>query len=214
MDIEDNPRLDDGHRAVLEELRDVITTSGVPVSTAPELADRLDDDRRGVLRLLEDLAVAGLVESAKPGAKATVWWPSPHPWREPAQSRGRGEAPSEPAREPTPAPEPDAASSDVDAGAGLLEEIEEWLADHPPKTSHGKRAVLEAVRYLRENGKVPTSEIQAETYERADVDDKYAGDRAMWNSIGRYIDDVPGVEKPEYGMWGWAGDDVARRELD
>jgi hypothetical protein len=44
--------------------------------------------------------------------------------------------------------------------------------------------------------------------------DHYGSKRAMWESVSRYLDDVPGVEKGGYGEWTYAGDADAREAVD
>lgn len=54
----------------------------VPVTTAPEIAEACDIDRRRVNEGLRLLQRNGEAECKRAGARAYVWWPTPHPWRQ------------------------------------------------------------------------------------------------------------------------------------
>ena len=56
-----------------------------PVTSASEIADTLDMDRRRVSEALQAISAVGDAESIKVGARARVWWPEPHPWRQSPQ---------------------------------------------------------------------------------------------------------------------------------
>jgi hypothetical protein len=104
-----------------------------------------------------------------------------------------------------------ARETDAD-GDALVEAVREFLADRPPKTSHGTEAVLNVFELLRERGTMKTGDLKAELYPT--YSEHYGSERAMWESVSRYLEAVPGIEKGGYGEWTYAGDDTARKTLD
>jgi len=112
------------------------------------------------------------------------------------------------------AEEPAEATAEIEAEGErgvLVEDVREWLEGRPPKTSHGREAVLTVFSLLRERGTMKTGELKAELWE--DYSDDYSSERAMWESVSRYLEDVPGVEKGGYGEWTYSGDENVRRQL-
>lgn len=109
-----------------------------------------------------------------------------------------------------PGPEADHADRAVPSNIGAA--VREWVADRPPKKNHAKDLVVDVVLELREDGPLSTGDLQARLFEK--YGDHYSSDRTMWNAISRYLDDVPGLEKPEYGTWDYAGDDATRAALE
>jgi len=95
----------------------------------------------------------------------------------------------------------------------LAEDVRAYLEanDRPPKTEHGRDAVIDVFRYLREHGTAKTGEIK-EALAPAHAD-RYTGEKAMWESVRRYLEDVPGIEKSGYGEYGYAGDEAVRDQL-
>lgn len=57
-------------------------TQTKPVTTAPEIAGEIGGDRRRINESLRLLARNNEADSLEVGARARVWWPTPHPWRE------------------------------------------------------------------------------------------------------------------------------------
>ena len=102
---------------------------------------------------------------------------------------------------------------DTPRDADLAEQVRRYLeeVDAPPKTEHGRNAVIDVFRYLREHGTAQTAEIQDGVY--SDYTGEWETARTMWNGIDRYLEDVPGVEKAGYGKWAYAGDDTVRDEV-
>lgn len=47
-----------------------------------------------------------------------------------------------------------------------------------------------------------------------EVGDKYSNERAAWDSISRYLDDVSGIENLGLGEWIDAGDGATRDEME
>jgi len=60
---------------VLAELHALLAEEGRPVATAPELADRLDRNRRQVYNDLRTLERGDDVATHQVGARGRVWWP-------------------------------------------------------------------------------------------------------------------------------------------
>lgn len=93
----------------------------------------------------------------------------------------------------------------------LVAEVRRFLSNRPPKTTHGRDALVDAFQLLRERRTVKTGELKSALFEA--YSDHYASEKAMWESVSRYLDDVPGVEKGGYGEWTYTGDGDARDEL-
>lgn len=124
----------------------------------------------------------------------------------------RGDMTNTPRKSPRePGPTAPAEGRDVDADT-LLDDYRAWLEaeDKPPKTTHGRGAVVDALRHLRQNGKSDTSEVQNAVYPA--YTDDWTNARTMWNSIDRYMKELPGFEHG-YGSWDYAGDDDLRAVL-
>lgn len=100
-------------------------------------------------------------------------------------------------------------STDAD---DLVEEIATFLEDRPPQTDQGKAAVLTTFKRLRDRGEAQTGELQEYVFDYHS--EGYTSAKSLWQSIQRHLEDVPGIEKAGYGTWAYAGDDVARAELD
>jgi hypothetical protein len=94
---------------------------------------------------------------------------------------------------------------------GLVVAVLDFLADRLPKTSHGTKGVVNVFELLRARGTMQTGDLKAELYPT--YSERYESERAMWESISRYLEDVPGIEKAGYGEWTYAGDDTARETL-
>jgi hypothetical protein len=92
----------------------------------------------------------------------------------------------------------------------LADDVREYLEanDLPPKTDHGRDVVIDVLRYLRSHETAKTGEIREAL--APDHADRYSSEKAMWESVRRYLEDVPGIEKAGYGEWGYAGNDAVR----
>jgi hypothetical protein len=157
--------------------------------------DRLEDDLE-IFRehgdLLDELRdVVCTDDDARPAA------PDPEP------------APEEDRGAPDTAAEPQGADTDDD----LLEDLRAYLdtEGRNPKTAHGRGAVVDVVAYLREHGTAKTADLKAAVY--PNYESEWGGQRGMWESISRYLDDVPGVEKAGYGEYKYTSDDAVRAEI-
>lgn len=106
--------------------------------------------------------------------------------------------------------EPDAASSDGaddERAEAAAARVREHFAGGGPQKEHVRRAVVAVVQHLATEGACKTAELKDVVMDVAG--DHYAEKRNAWNSIDRYVADVPGVHKPDYGMWAYepAADD-------
>lgn len=112
--------------------------------------------------------------------------------------------------EPAGPPEPRTRDEET-LPADIEEGLRRYLENRPPKSAHGKEIVVEAMKELRRNGPMKTAKLQEAVY--PGYEEHYSGPRVLWNSVGRYLEDIPGFEKPEYGKWDYAGDKAAREGL-
>jgi hypothetical protein len=171
--------------------RDAVTADE-GATDAADVAERVDDleARVAALETAED--------SATDTAESDAGADAPESVETPSETR-----PSQPShtREAPPAPADD----------DLAERVRAHLEDQPPRKAHGKDAVVDVFRELRRDGPLRTGEIQDRVHPA--YSDHYADGRTMWQSISRYLEDVPGVEKGDYGEWAYTGDDAVRAAL-
>lgn len=80
-----------------------------------------------------------------------------------------------------------------------IERVRVLLEDRPPETSHGKNAVLSLYALLLEESPRSTGALKSELFERHS--EHYNSKKSLWESIARYFDDLPGIEKAGYGQW-------------
>jgi DNA-binding Lrp family transcriptional regulator len=190
-----------------------------PAATS-EVGDELGMTRQGADRRLRRLRDEGRVNSKKIGA-SLVWF-APRVdtnagGRETTVGRESGGTVAESAPSETGAPTtPDTTEADTDSVTArddeLVGAVRAFLADQPPRTSHGTDAVLDVFQLLRERGTMKTGALKDALHET--YADRYGSKRAMWESVSRYLDDVPGVEKGGYGEWAYAGDEATRAAVD
>jgi hypothetical protein len=193
-------------RVTDKDLLDVFRDAEDPVLSTAEVAESVPIKRRGTLNRLRDLEDAGDLESKQIGGRNTVWWLAGLMDTESDQS----ETPAKP-----PTTDGDAESADTRAESDTLaEDVRAYLEreDVPPKTEHGRSAVVDVFRYLREHGTAKTGELQDAVH--PDYAEEWSTGRTMWNAIDRYFDDVPGIEKAGRGKWKYTGDDDVREHLE
>lgn len=92
----------------------------------------------------------------------------------------------------------DEAGTDPDAAAAA---VRDHFGDGGPQKAHVREAVVAVVRHLALSGATETAELKEIVMDVAG--DHYAGKRNAWNSVDRYVEQVPGVHKPDYGVWGY-----------
>lgn len=161
--------LDDDRAALLAELRDLVSRSSeIPVATTSELADRVDRDRRRIHEDLEKLELLEHAASLQAGARARVWWPTPHPWRDHGADHGA-------AGGPTGGPVVDVSDDVQEDSADVQDVVDDLRGDlRMDLPTRGKdmaeiEAMLEALvavaEYIRTNGEVGASELQDVVYD-------------------------------------------------
>jgi len=101
-------------------------------------------------------------------------------------------------------------SVDEDLAGAVRDYLE--AEDLPPKTSHGRGAVVDVFRTLRAEGELATSELQDTIFE--DYQDNWSTARTMWNAVDRHLEAVPGIEKAGYGSWRYEGDEAVREAVN
>lgn len=201
--------LDDHLEELLDELEHLVDVENVPVSTASRLADRLDRDRRRVHEDLEDLALLDRASSLSVGARARVWWPTPHPWR----LEDRHTAESTPRIDHTPDHEPHdtPTTRDVEPPSShrSLEELAEAV-DVPGQTERKEQqrheALVVVLEAIREAGEIEAGELR-ELYD--DHPAEYGSAASWWkNCMQLALGDVAELddrlEAADYsGVWRW-----------
>lgn len=200
-----------------------------PVLSTAEVSDALPIKRRGTLNRLRALEAEGALDSKQIGGRNTVWWVIDE------TDESRPESVPSGSIDGSPEATLDAESDDLDTegtpsvGEGisdekvrketapapddLAEDVRQYLeaTDRPPKTEHGRDAVIDVFRYLREHGTAKTGEMKEAL--APDHADRYTGETAMWESVRRYLEDIPGIEKAGYEEYGYAGDESVRTLL-
>lgn len=99
----------------------------------------------------------------------------------------------------------DTASDDDERREAAAAHVRDHFGDGGPQKEHVRRAVVAVVQHLATEGACKTATLKDVVMEVAG--DHYAERRNAWNSINRYVADVPGVHKPDYGMWAYEPDD-------
>jgi hypothetical protein len=202
------------------EVTDVDVVAAVrahdPAATS-EIGDELGVSRQAADRRLRRLRDDGRVSSKKIGASLVWFMP-----RETSARPAHGDADAFDAADlqgdasTTLADDTGARAGESDVSmADLKGRLRAYLdeRDGGPTKSYARGILADAVVYLREHGDASTSELKTELYPR--YDDHYGDERTMWESTGgRYLEDVPGVDKIGSGEWSYAGDDVVRDALD
>lgn len=193
---------DDGRFSETRTDREVLdaVAEHTPAGTA-EVAGTLDVTRQAADYRLRRLREEERVRSKKVGG-SLIWIAVEEPTEEIDV-----EPDTDTRREPT-TPDTDG-EDDTDE---LVEAVRRFLEDRPPHTDHAKEALVEVFRVLREDRAAKTGELKEAVYSA--FGDHYGSERAAWESVSRYLEDVPGVAKGGYGSWEYVGDDVAREELE
>ena len=115
-----------------------------------------------------------------------------------ALEAGRGAAEVAVEREPSGRDRDDHAD-DVGDDEAVRAAVREAIGDGPPRKSHAREGLVDAVALLADRGALATGDLKDELYPRYEAE--YSTKRTMWNSLDRHLDGVPGVHKPEYGTW-------------
>lgn len=89
--------------------------------------------------------------------------------------------------------------SEEPARERVRERVREHIGDGPPRKSHARDALVEAVALLADRGPLATAELKDALWEK--YGEHYSTERTMWNSLDRHLEEIPGVSKPGYGEW-------------
>jgi hypothetical protein len=81
----------------------------------------------------------------------------------------------------------------------IVSAFAEQLEDRPPRTEHGKEAIVRVFSLLLEDGPLQTGELKERVY--SEFEEKFSGADSLWQSIQRYFDEIPGVEKTRRGEY-------------
>jgi len=208
-------RNNDGQYVKTATLEDVGAAFGAvdgpPVVTTADVADETGLSRDSARRKLERLRERDEVARRR-SAGRVLYWPAEWERRSSAAESGSESAMAPESSESDSRSDEDTngEQSAVTADEGLRKSVREYLEvnDLPPKTAHGRAAVLDVFQYLREHGPAETSAVQEAVY--PEYSDEWSTSRTMWNALDRHLDLVPGVEKAGYGKWGYTGDDAVR----
>jgi hypothetical protein len=194
-------------RVTDEEILDLFRETADPVLSTAEIADALPIGRRGVLDRLHNLADEGKLGSKNIGGRNIVWWRTES--NDIATSSSSEGVKRRPEPEPETEPEQSSEVPDVDDvdGETLAEEVREYLDENdiPPKTAHGRDAVMDVFWELRKHGTRATGDLQDYVYPT--YEDYWSDGRGMWNAIDRHLDAIPGIEKGGYGEWSYTSDE-------
>lgn len=93
----------------------------------------------------------------------------------------------------------------------LIEAFRAYLETRPPKKPHAKDATVRALELLRKNGTMATGELKDALYD--EYGERYGSKKAMYESIARYLGDLPGFADGGYGEWAYAGDGELQEAL-
>ena len=94
----------------------------------------------------------------------------------------------------------DAGGREVDTDAEAVRAaVREAIGDGPPRKTHAREALVDAVALLADRGALETGALKDELYPAYEAE--YSTKRTMWNSLDRHLGELPGVHKPEYGTW-------------
>jgi len=194
----------------LEDVLDVFDAVDGPVILSADVADTLDCSRETARRKLNELYERGDLDRRKVSRRVVYW-------RDTTDTVGHSQEARDTPRayavdDAGGTPESEKNREHVDE-SDLVEDVRAYLEreDVPPKTEHGRDAVIEVVRLLRERGTMKSAELKTELFER--FGEHYSSERSLWESIRRGFEDVPGIEDGGYGKYTYAGDDETREAV-
>jgi Arc/MetJ-type ribon-helix-helix transcriptional regulator len=93
----------------------------------------------------------------------------------------------------------------------VLEAFRDYLDGRPPEMAHTTDAVVDALAILRREGTIATSDLRSELFEQ--YGEHYSSEKSMWDTMNRYLSDLPGFGKPGRGVWQYEGDGVVLEEV-
>jgi hypothetical protein len=190
----------------LEAVRDVFTQVRGPVVTSSDVAAALECTTEAARQKLTRLYDRGEIDKRKTG-RTTVYWRKEG---SAGETTDTARDDPDPSRRHMPGDTQTAAHADK---SGLIQDVRTYLeaTDTGPKPEHGRGAVIDVLEHLREHGTAKTSELKEHL--EPEYSDTYANTQAMWESIRRYLEDIPGIEDAGYGTYGYAGDKETRKTL-
>lgn len=166
---------------VLNALIAVHRESGEPVADAPELADRLDGERRTILARLRVLEASGDVES-KPISSGVAWW---------APSCVRVETPhaepeAVPDTEPEPEPAPELPEETDELPQSVLDAIESWEPPGDEVQQEARRAALRALcEFLRCEGRAKRQDFVRAFWDAGEHRAEWGSEGGWWNGLAK-----------------------------
>lgn len=196
---------DDELLSALERATDPVES---PVASAADVAEHVPINADSVRKRMPALVEGGTVNTRKYGRSRTYWVVPGEGDRQPRLDELDQEA--EQRDGPNVVESDQGESVPVDQ---LVADLWTWLEGRPPKKSHGRQAVADVFRrLLEESGRfVETAELKSVVY-RGDRRERWSSKRAAWESVRRYLSDLPGVESSGAGEWS-VDVDAAGREV-
>lgn len=94
---------------------------------------------------------------------------------------------------------PSGRTDNPSGGTAIVSAFREHLSERPPRTEHGEQAVVRVFSLLLEDGPMTTGELKQQVY--PEFEDKFSNDDSMWQSVQRYFDEIPGIEKTGRGEY-------------
>jgi hypothetical protein len=86
-----------------------------------------------------------------------------------------------------------------DGTEGIVSAFAEQIEDSPPRTEHGKQAVVRTFSLLLKDGPLQTGELKERLY--PEFEETFSNADSMWESIRRYFEEIPGIEKTGHGEY-------------
>jgi hypothetical protein len=195
----------------LDDVLEVFDAVDGPVILSADVADELSCSRETARRKLGDLHERGDLDRRKVSRRVIYW--RPETTASASRDAARADADLLPTETPANTVDTEGAAEGAESDT-LTDDLREHLdaVDAPPKTEHGRDALVDVVRLLREHGTMKTGELKQALY--AEYSDHYKNERGLWESISRYLEDTPGVDNDSYGECGYTGDDAVREALE
>jgi len=194
----------------LEDVLDVFDAVDGPVILSADVADTLDCSRETARRKLNDLYERGDLDRRKVSRRVVYWKDTTDTVGHSQEARDTPRADAGDDAGDTPKIDEKPEHGDE---SDLVEDVRAYLEREEigPKTTHGRDAVIEVVRLLRERGTMKSAELKTELFDQ--FGEHYSSERSLWESIRRGFEDVPGVEDAGYGEYGYAGDAETREAV-
>jgi hypothetical protein len=195
----------------LEDVLDVFDAVDGPVILSADVADTLDCSRETARRKLKELHDRGDLDRRKVSRRVIYWRDTPDTVGHSQKARDTPRVDAGDTEGETPDTDTHAAHADE---SDLVEDVRAYLEEKGvgPKTRRGRDMVCDVLGYLREHDTAKTGELK-ELLE-PEYGEHYKNTKSLWESVSRYLKDVPGVEKGGHGVYRYAGDEHVREELN